>query len=236
MHLKVSHISKSFRAPRGVHHVLRDFSFDVKSGECVGLVGPNGCGKTTFFHILTGLACPDSGEIEVDDKKIPSQPQEIFSLLPEQPRLPKYTSGRDILKEYAIFSGLSPDEINERMNSLDSLFQLSMFWDKPSLHYSRGQACLLSLARLALDPKDFLLLDEPTNGLDFETSKKVYSWIDGQLNDGKGVVVATHLIGDLMSITSRQFGVREGMNVSQSEVASWMKKFQSPHNSGGGDA
>lgn len=225
--IKCTHLSKKFPAPRGSFHVLRDFSLTLSPNEIVGLVGPNGAGKTTFFHILMGFLTTDSGEV----LQVENQPQEIknplevFSLLPEHPKLPKYATGYFVLHEFGLYSGLSENHLVPRLENLADTFSAKSFWKSPCGKYSKGQAQIISLMRLLLAPKKYVLLDEPTTGLDFEMAIKVRREIKMLAERGHGVVFSSHALDDIQKIADRVVGLREGKNVDEKELSSWMEKW-----------
>lgn len=232
MNLVCSDLSMTFPAHKGLLHVLQGFSFEAKQGQVSGLIGPNGAGKTTFFHIVMGFLQQDAGVIQYGDKTFDPlnpktfSPSDVVTLLPEHPHIPKYESGWDVLKEYGLYCGLSPEETLVRLQEINTRLPLSSFWERPSLRYSRGQAGMISLARAFMKPKPIIILDEPTIGLDFEVATSVRHWIRELAQEGHTVIVSSHVLSDIKNLADSVTGLREGSHVSFSEVQAWMKKWE----------
>lgn len=207
--LSVSNISKSF----GIKTVLQGVSFTIKHGERMGLVGPNGCGKTTLMRILAGYDKPDSGSVQMtpSSARIAYLPQgfpfetgeSIFSFINRmQGDLPalsqrleyladslaKSQAHLELQKEYdSILARLETISQNpdESIQVLTSLGLSHIKPDTPVSHLSGGQKTRLSLAGVLLLRPQFLLLDEPTNHLDIQ----MLEWLEDWLVDFSGTVL-----------------------------------------------
>lgn len=152
--------------------------------------------------------------------------QSWCSLLPEHPMLKKSQSGKDALVEYALLDGLSKEEAHRKIEEVKKWLPVDLFWDKPSLHYSRGQAALISLGRVMMIDRPIVLLDEPTVGLDFEATKKVHAWMRHQASEGKIVILSTHLLNDLNQLTTNIVGLQDGQRVPDDLLDQWMNNWQ----------
>ncbi len=195
-------ISKSYN----VNTILQDVTFSLNPGECIGLVGPNGCGKTTLVKIIVGLEQPDSGHISLSpgSLQVGYLPQSLEldpartlgSLLEEVLGHPEALEAQ--LLEYAEALVLTPDD-QELQSAYDRILS-SLERHDPSLavkqhgiltalgldlvppythiaELSGGQKTRLGLAIILLDNPSVLLLDEPTNHLDIE----MLEWLEGRL-------------------------------------------------------
>ena len=195
-------------------NLLENLSFEVQEGECVAILGRNGCGKTTLFNILTGAMDYDDGEVFVN-------PHKRLGLISQIPKFPAGFSVEDVLRsafaallatrrkmealEQTMSSGATEDQLRE-YDALVNRFQsgggyemdvdvdkicngLGITQDQrtqPFDSLSGGEKTRVNLARLLLEKTDILLLDEPTNHLDLRSVE----WLEGYINSFKGTVLA----------------------------------------------
>jgi ATP-binding cassette subfamily F protein 3 len=204
--LTVHHIHKTY----GIQPILQDISFSISNSERVGLIGPNGCGKTTLMRILAGLEQPDSGTVASTRPNLrigylaqgmefdPEQTlQTALSLTP--------VSQAELESEIASLAhalSSNPNDSHLQAKYDTTLHQLSAFSDQPSAilsplglaeipldtpvkHLSGGQKTRLMLARVLLEEPHLLLLDEPTNHLDIE----MLEWLEDWLNRFQGAAL-----------------------------------------------
>lgn len=228
--IRFESVKKSFKVGhwprRQIKNVLNGFSFDAHPGEILGLIGRNGSGKTTSFKILAGLEHPDSGHIEIGGYNPVTEARNVrklLALLPENPNFSRVISGRDALLEYGILYGLSKSSLLHRIDELTEQLGARELLQMTGAMYSRGQAVRMALVR-TLIPKEanYLVLDEPTVGLDFETARTVRNFIIDSAKQGKTIVLATHLLGDIRTLCTRVTGLQDGQTVNESEVLNWL--------------
>lgn len=204
--LTAHHICKTY----GIQPILQDISFSISNNERIGLIGPNGCGKTTLMRILAGLEQPDSGTVASTRPNLrigylaqgmefdPEQTlQSALSLTP--------VSQAELESEIASLAhalSSNPNDSHLQAKYDTTLHQLSAFSDQPSAilgplglaeipldtpvkHLSGGQKTRLMLARVLLEEPHLLLLDEPTNHLDIE----MLEWLEDWLNRFQGAAL-----------------------------------------------
>lgn len=160
-------------------YVLDGLNLEVRPGDRIGLVGPNGCGKTTLSHIIMGLLKPESGEIEIFDKlrseesdfkEIRGKVGFLFQDADDQLFCPT------VLEDVAfgpLNLGKSPEEAKAIVASTLAALKLDGFADRITYKLSGGEKRLVSVATvLAMEPS-VLILDEPTTGLDEETTERL---------------------------------------------------------------
>ena len=206
--------------------VLRGFDFEARPGEVTGVLGPNGAGKTTFFRILCGLEKPCSGEIEVDGINPWRQPEQMrgrIALLPEDPGVSQNMAGYRHLWLFGAMMGMDDAQIRTALSQADDILYLSAFWARPFSSYSRGQKARIALARMRLMPDaSVLIFDEPSNGLDFEAVSRLHLFIRNLADEGKTILVASHILADLRHLCDRLVGISGGTAASHEVLSGWL--------------
>lgn len=210
--------------------VLKGFDFHANAGQVTGVLGPNGAGKTTLFRIISGLEKPTSGTIFVNGINPWDNPKFSrgnISLLPEDPGIAGDVSGYDHLWIFAIMMGLEKSHISPALEAVKEALGLGKFWTRPSSGYSRGQKARISLARIHLMPQaSVYIFDEPSNGLDFEGVSRLHSFIRALADQGKTVLVASHILSDLRHLCDRIVGIDDGHAASQETLKSWLEAHE----------
>jgi ABC-2 type transport system ATP-binding protein len=176
--------------------VLDGVDLDVDGGEVVGLVGPNGGGKSTLLLLLAGLVRPTAGTVLVDGipaDRLAEQATGAVGLITAEPGLYPLLTGRENLRFFGGLYGRPPDEVDRRSRPLLEELEVSdAVQDQRASTYSSGTRQKVSLARaLLLDPK-LLLLDEPTSNLDPLSAQIVHRAVRARADQGVAVVLATH--------------------------------------------
>lgn len=196
-------LGKTYRSGLGRRvEALSGLSFSVRRGAVFALVGPNGSGKTTTLKLLTGLARPTTGQILLwgappTERAVRAR----MGFLPEESYLPRFLTGREAVDFYARLYGMPSGARRERIPPLLDRVGLSAAADRPIREYSKGMARRVGLAQALVADPDLVVLDEPTSGLDPVATREVKDLIAGLARAGKTVVVSSHLLADLESIT-----------------------------------
>jgi len=197
--LTAHHIHKTY----GIQPILQDISFSISNNERIGLIGPNGCGKTTLMRILAGIEQPDSGTVASTRPNLRvgylAQGMDFDSEQTIQDALnPVSVSQADLEAEIASLAHALSNNPNDSITQArydETLHQLSITDHQPQAilgplglaefslgtlvrHLSGGQKTRLMLARVLLQEPHFLLLDEPTNHLDIEMLEWLESWLN----------------------------------------------------------
>ncbi len=193
--------------------VLDGLSFQLHRGERIGLVGPNGSGKTSFFYIVMGLLRPSSGTIEVFGKKVQAEKgfrdvRKRIGLLFQDADDQLFSP--TVLEDVAFGPlNLGKSPLEARDIAMETLTRLGLlgFEDRITYRLSGGEKRLVSLATvLAMDP-EVLLLDEPTNGLDEETEEKITEILKGL---DLSCVFISHNLDFLLETTDRLYSMAHG--------------------------
>lgn len=201
--LEVQNLALSY----GNQRILKEIDFAVTQGKITALIGPNGAGKSSAFRVLAGLVTPDIGKVFLDDKELKSfnEIRKHSGYLLETADFYPYLTGK---KNLDLFIGLT----NSKADTLDLLEKvgLGLAANKKVQHYSRGMKQRLGLAQVLIDNPSFLILDEPFNGLDPEVKKQILQLLVDLKNQGKGILVSTHLLEDIEAIADDFILLNEG--------------------------
>ena len=216
-------VIKSFAGRR----VLDSLDFVVPKGQIVGLLGPNGSGKTTTVRLLNGVLAPDSGRIKVAGYDPQTRGDEIrkrSGVLTESAGLYRNLSGSENLNFFAALYDVP--QPNERINKLLNDFGLDSAKDRKVGTYSTGMKKRLGIAKALLHSPEILFLDEPTTGLDPEGTRDLLEYI-ARLNREHGVTIllCTHLLQQVQDLCHRFIFLSNGRVLEQGGLAEIEAKY-----------
>lgn len=232
--IQISNLEKTFTRGFGPWkrqiRVLRGFDFTARPGQVTGILGPNGAGKTTLFRIIAGLEKPTSGVVSINGIDPWESPGEIrgeIALLPEEPGVPPMETGQSHLYEFGIMMGMTPSQIRAALERADESLVFSSFWTRGFKTYSRGQKARIALARMLLMPEaSVMIFDEPSNGLDFESVSRLHRFIRSQAEQGKIILVTSHILADLRHLCDRLVGIKDGQAATSEVLESWVRSHE----------
>jgi len=195
--------SRSLTKRFGDLEVLRDISVTINDGEFVALVGPNGCGKTTFLRIVSGLEAAEGGTISVDDTVVTGPGRDRGFVFQSDSLLPWRTVLDNTIVGLELAGRIGAADL-ERTRKLLSLVGLAGFESYFPRQLSGGMRQRVNLARaLAIDPK-ILLMDEPFSALDAQTREIMQSELQRIWEEGrKTVLFVTHQIDEAVFLADR---------------------------------
>jgi ABC-2 type transport system ATP-binding protein len=204
--IQIRNLTKTYRDFWGRKKVqaLNSLSLDVNKGEVFGLLGPNGSGKTTTMKLLLGLLFPTEGEISILGKSASDvSKNERIGYLPEESYLYRFLNAEETLDFYGRLFDISAEERRERTNHLIELVGLQHARRRQLKEYSKGMTRRIGLAQALINNPDLVLLDEPTSGLDPEGTSDMKRMIHELRDQGKTVVMCSHLLSDVQDICDR---------------------------------
>ena len=211
-YLKATGISKSY----GKHVVLRDINIEVSQGKIVGLLGPNGSGKTTFFYTLIGLVRPDSGNIILNGKDITrlqmyKRSQLGLGYLPQDGSVFRDLSvAQNIMAALEFRDDLNKQQCKDELESLLETFALMQIRDSKGRVLSGGERRRTEVARLLAMKPLFVLLDEPFAGVDPISVGGIKDLVRDLAQRGIGVLINDHNVADTLSLCDNNYVMGEG--------------------------
>jgi len=205
--IEVKNISKRF----GKLRVLDDINLSLKKGECVAMIGPNGCGKTTLIKSILGMVMPDNGEILFQDNSIKNNftYRRHIGYMPQIGRYPdNMTIGQviEMIKNIRKSDDVLDDDLLRQ-------FKLEALFDKKMSTLSGGTTQKVSATLAFLFNPDVLILDEPTAGLDPLASEILKEKIILEKQKGKLILITSHLLSELDDLITQLVFIQEGKMV-----------------------
>lgn len=216
--INVKNIEKKF----GKQHVLKNINLTFDKGECIALIGPNGCGKTTLIKSILGMVLPDSGSIEFNGKSVLGEHlyRENIGYMPQIGRYPDHMTIGQII-----------DMIKKIRNTNQTLdedllhaFEIEKMFDKPMRTLSGGTTQKISAVLAFLFNPDVLILDEPTAGLDPLASEILKEKIIKEKQKGKLILITSHLLSELDDLITEIIFMQEGEVHFHKKVADLKKE------------
>jgi len=204
--VSIKNLTKVFPMPwkRERLVAVRDVSLDVEEGEVFGLLGPNGCGKSTTLKVLLGLVTATSGSATVfgyDSRDFPARREVGF--LPENPYFYKFLTAMETIRFYGKLCGLSGRALTERANELLALVGLEDARDRRVGTFSKGMLQRIGLAQAIVQDPRLVVLDEPTAGVDPVGSRQIRDLILGLKSRGMTVLLTSHLLEQVQEVCDR---------------------------------
>ncbi|MCI4442941.1 MAG: ABC transporter ATP-binding protein [Lentimicrobium sp.] len=202
--IEIKNISKKF----GKLEVLNNVNLTFNKGECIALIGPNGCGKTTLIKSILGMVIPSKGDILFEQKSILKKYKyrEQIGYMPQIGRYPDYMTVGQIIEMIKKIRN-SDQELDE---DLIKGFELEKILDKQMRTLSGGTTQKVSAILAFLFNPDVLILDEPTAGLDPLASEILKEKIIKEREKGKLILITSHLLSELDDMISQIIFMQDG--------------------------
>lgn len=193
--INISHVSKTYN--NSVNKAVDDLSFTVNSGEIVGIIGPNGSGKTTTMKMLTGVTKCDEGIIEVagyDITKDSINAKKNIGYISDSPDMFLRLKGIEFLNFIADIYGTDSNLRQERIKEYTKLFGLENVLDSQMISYSHGMRQKMMIVGALVHDPGVWILDEPMTGLDPESSFELKKLMRHHASQGNSVLFSTHVL------------------------------------------
>lgn len=211
--------------------VLRGAGFTAEPGQCIGIVGANGTGKSTLLAILAGVRKAEGGQLlyrgkDLLDKANRKELQRITGYVPQENPLMEELSAADNLRLWY----LDKEKLkNERKTGILKEFELEKYWKEPVNKLSGGLKKRVSIACALADDPDILIMDEPTAALDMPCKQDIMNYIKRSTNNGKIVIFSTHDETEIKNC-DKLYVLREGQlwetetNIGEKELVELQKQ------------
>ena len=223
MFIKITNLTKIYNNYLAVDKI----NFQVQKNKTIGLLGPNGCGKTTTIGLMLGLISPSGGEIKIEDKNINMfKRDEIlkrFNFASPYVELPKKLTVKQNLEIYGRLYGIN--NLNQRIDEISTDLDIKNFFDRKTGELSSGQKNRVSLAKSLMNKPEILLLDEPTASLDPDIGDFIRSYIQEYKSKNKvTVLLASHNMSEVERLCDSIIMMRKGKIVDSGTCEDLIKK------------
>ncbi len=223
MFIEIKKLSKIYNNYLAVNKI----DFKIEKYKTVGLLGPNGCGKTTTIGMMLGLVTPSNGEIIIENKNINLfRRDEIlkrFNFASPYVELPKKLTVRQNLEIYGRLYGIK--NLTERINEVSSDLNINDFFDRKTGELSSGQKNRVSLAKSLINKPEILLLDEPTASLDPDIGDFIRSYIQEYKSKNKvTILLASHNMNEVERLCDSIIMMKKGKIIDNGTCEQLIKK------------
>jgi ABC-2 type transport system ATP-binding protein len=220
--LEVIKLSKVYNNKEAVKNI----SFKINKNEIIGILGPNGCGKTTTIGMILGLLKPTMGKVLINGSEIEVKRVDLLNnlnFISPYIELPKKLTVKQNLEVYGRLYDVK--NLNSKIEYLNERFRLNEIINKITGELSSGQKNRVSLAKSIINDPTVLLLDEPTASLDPETGEFVRSFLEEyQKEKGASILLASHNMAEVERLCSSVLMMKNGVIIDQDSPKKLIKK------------
>ena len=215
MSIKIINLYKNYKR----FEAVKNLNFEIKKGSITGLLGPNGCGKTTTIGMILGLIRPTKGQVLINNKDIEIEKNRIsvlekMNFISPYVELPKKLSVKENLIVYGKMYEVK--NLQNRINTLSNDLNLEDFLNKKTGELSSGQKNRVSLAKSLINNPEILLLDEPTASLDPDTGDYVRSYIENYAKkNNTTILLASHNMSEVERLCENIMMMKQGKIIDE---------------------
>lgn len=198
---------------------LSEVNLDIEAG-ITGLLGPNGAGKSTFMKLATGQMKPNRGTVTIHGRRTWNAPDlfRAIGFCPEPDAFYEDMTGFEFVAGLLRFYGFSKKEIGDRAAQALDIVELAKDKDRLIRGYSRGMRQRVKFAQAIAHDPEVLILDEPLSGLDPLGKRKLIKVIKGFKEEGRTVLVSSHVLPEIEALTSRVVLIHQGKVIAEGDV------------------
>ncbi len=223
MFIEIKKLSKIYHQYLAVNQI----NFQIEKNKTLGLLGPNGCGKTTTIGMILGLVSPTEGQILIENKNIISfKRDEIlrrFNFASPYVELPKKLTVKQNLEIYGRLYGV--ENLNDRINEISNDLDIKNFFQRKTGELSSGQKNRVSLAKSLINKPEILLLDEPTASLDPDIGDFIRSYIQEYKSKNEvTILLASHNMSEVERLCDSIIMMRKGKVIDKGTCSELIKK------------
>lgn len=190
---------------------VKDINFELRRGECLGLIGHNGAGKSTLLKILNGLINPDAGKVTIKGR--------VGALIELGAGFNPILSGRENIYNNGAILGFTRQEIDQKLEAIIAFAELEEFIDMPVQHYSSGMKVRLGFAVAAQMEPDVLIIDEVLAVGDVAFRMKCYKKILDLIESNVAVIFVSHSIAQIFRVCNRGMTMEKGQQVYLGDIS-----------------
>ena len=220
--IEINNLTKQFKNALAVKNI----SFKINKGQIIGLLGPNGCGKSTTMGMMLGLIKPTSGSVIIKNKNMENNRTSLLekmNFVSPYVELPKKLTVEENLKVYARLYGVK--NLKEKISSLMEKLNLTEFRSRKTGELSSGQKNRVSLAKALINDPEILLLDEPTASLDPDVGDYIRSFIeDFASNKGSTILLASHNMNEVERLCHEVMMMKNGKIIDRGTSSDLINK------------
>ena len=217
---------KNLKKKYGLNEAVKNISFNIHKNEILGLLGPNGCGKTTTIGMLLGLLKPSNGEILIEGKKIEENRTETLqkiNFISPYIELPKKLTVKQNLIVYCKLYNVL--EVKNRIEYLAEKLRLEKLLNRVTGELSSGQKNRVSLAKALINNPKVLFLDEPTASLDTEVGDFIRSFLENYKKENKiSILLASHNMNEVTRLCKTVLMMKDGTIIDKGYPNDLIKK------------
>ena len=213
--IEIKNLKKNYNNSEAVKNI----NFNINKGSIVGLLGPNGCGKTTTIGMILGLIKPTSGSVFINGKDIDNEKNrtnllEKMNFISPYVELPKKLTVEENLKVYGKMYGVN--NLKEKISNLMEKLNLNEFKKRKTGELSSGQKNRVSLAKALINDPEILLLDEPTASLDPDVGDYIRGYIENfSSKKGTTILLASHNMNEVERLCNEVMMMKNGIIIDK---------------------